>query len=272
MSLIKLEIVLMFSLENEMNRNRNRIIIIIFAAFAMLLLSSCAANPELAAPGVTLSVTPDGQPQQVTTGVQLLVLLTVLSVAPTILILATSFTRIVIVLSMLRNAIGTPSIPPNQVVIGLSLLLTFFIMSPVYGKINENAIQPYVKNEITQEEAFTRAVDPIREFMFKQTREKDIALFMDMSGKERPNTIADIDTVDLFPAFVISELRTAFTMGFIIYIPFLIIDLVISSVLLSMGMMMLPPSLISLPFKVLLFVLVDGWYLIAKSLMLSFMK
>jgi flagellar biosynthetic protein FliP len=241
------------------------------AVVLMLMLSSCASNPAMSAPGVTLSVTPDGQPQQVTSGVQLLVLLTVLSIAPTILILATSFTRIVIVLSMLRNAIGTPTIPPNQVVIGLSLLLTFFIMSPVYGKINENAIQPYVKNQITQDVALTRAIDPIREFMFKQTREKDIALFMEMSGKDRPTQLSDIDTVDLFPAFVISELRTAFTMGFIIYIPFLIIDLVISSVLLSMGMMMLPPSLVSLPFKVLLFVLVDGWYLIAKSLMISFM-
>lgn len=254
-----------------MNQKKRNILILIIAAVLMLLLSSCAGTPQTTAPGVTLSVTPDGSPQQVTSGVQLLVLLTVLSVAPTILILATSFTRIVIVLSMLRNAIGTPTIPPNQVVIGLSLLLTFFIMSPVYGKINETAIQPYVKNQITQEVAFTRAVDPIREFMFKQTREKDIALFMEMSGKSQPAQLSDIDTVDLFPAFVISELRTAFTMGFIIYIPFLIIDLVISSVLLSMGMMMLPPSLVSLPFKVLLFVLVDGWYLIAKSLMVSFM-
>jgi flagellar biosynthetic protein FliP len=254
-----------------MSQKRKNILVILIAVVLMLMLSSCASNPELTAPGVTLSVTPDGQPQQVTSGVQLLVLLTVLSIAPTILILATSFTRIVIVLSMLRNAIGTPTIPPNQVVIGLSLLLTFFIMSPVYGKINENAIQPYVKNQITQDIALTRAIDPIREFMFKQTREKDIALFMEMSGKDRPTQLSDIDTVDLFPAFVISELRTAFTMGFIIYIPFLIIDLVISSVLLSMGMMMLPPSLVSLPFKVLLFVLVDGWYLIAKSLMISFM-
>jgi flagellar biosynthesis protein FliP len=254
-----------------MSQKKKNILVILVFVVLMFLLSSCAANPAMSAPGVTLSVTPDGQPQQVTSGVQLLVLLTVLSVAPTILILATSFTRIVIVLSMLRNAIGTPTIPPNQVVIGLSLLLTFFIMSPVYGKINEDAIQPYVKNQITQDVALTRAIDPIREFMFKQTREKDIALFMEMSGKDRPTQLSDIDTVDLFPAFVISELRTAFTMGFIIYIPFLIIDLVISSVLLSMGMMMLPPSLISLPFKVLLFVLVDGWYLIAKSLMISFM-
>lgn len=255
-----------------MSREKTNRILLLIAVLLMLMLSSCAASPSLTAPGVTLSVTPDGQPQQVTSGVQLLVLLTVLSLAPTILILATSFTRIVIVLSMLRNAIGTPTIPPNQVVIGLSLLLTFFIMSPVYGKINETAIQPYVKNQISQDVAFTRAVDPIREFMFKQTREKDIALFMEMSGKDRPTQLSDIETVDLFPAFVISELRTAFTMGFIIYIPFLIIDLVISSVLLSMGMMMLPPSLVSLPFKVLLFVLVDGWYLIAKSLMISFMR
>jgi len=255
-----------------MKLKNKKSLLVLCGIILMLSLSSCAANPELAAPGVTMAVTPDGSPEQVTTGVQLLVLLTVLSIAPTILILATSFTRIVIVLSMLRSAIGTPTIPPSQVIIGLSLLLTFFIMSPVYGKINENAIQPYVNNEITQKEAFSRAADPIREFMFKQTREKDIALFMEMSGKERPDQLADIDTVDLFPAFVISELRTAFTMGFIIYIPFLVIDLVISSVLLSMGMMMLPPSMVSLPFKVLLFVLVDGWYLIAKSLMLSFMQ
>jgi flagellar biosynthetic protein FliP len=226
----------------------------------------------MTAPGVTLTVDPAGQPQQVASGVQLLLLLTVLSIAPAILILATSFTRIVIVLSMLRNAIGTPTIPPNQVVIGLSLLLTFFIMAPVYAKIDETAIQPYIRNEINQETAFKQAVEPIREFMFKQTREKDIALFLDINQKGRPENLADIQTVDLFPAFVISELRTAFTMGFIIYIPFLIIDLVISSILLSMGMMMLPPSLISLPFKVLLFVLVDGWYLIAKSLMLSFLQ
>jgi flagellar biosynthetic protein FliP len=145
-------------------------------------------------------------------------------------------------------------------------------MAPVYAKIDETAIQPYIRNEINQETAFKQAVEPIREFMFKQTREKDIALFLDINQKGRPENLADIQTVDLFPAFVISELRTAFTMGFIIYIPFLIIDLVISSILLSMGMMMLPPSLISLPFKVLLFVLVDGWYLIAKSLMLSFLQ
>jgi flagellar biosynthetic protein FliP len=224
----------------------------------------------MAATGVTLSVQGNGQPAQVTTGVQLLVLLTVLSLAPAILILATSFTRIVIVLSMVRSAIGTPTIPPNQVIIGLSLLLTFFIMSPVYNDINQNALQPYLNKQITQDQALTLGQKPIREFMFKQTNQKDIELFLQMSNKPRPATLDDIDTVVLFPAFVISELRTAFTMGFIVYIPFLVIDLVVSSVLLSMGMMMLPPSMVSLPFKILLFIMVDGWYLITRSLTLSF--
>ncbi len=241
-------------------------------AVIALLLSGCVGSPELAAPGVTLNVQPAGQPPQVTTGVQLLVLLTVLSLAPAILILATSFTRIVIVLSMVRSAIGTPTIPPNQVVIGLSLLLTFFIMAPVYQQVDQTALQPYLKNQIDQDTALTLAAKPVREFMFNQTREKDIELFLEMNGEDRPETLDDIETVVLFPAFVISELRTAFTMGFIIYIPFLVIDLVISSILLSMGMMMLPPSLISLPFKILLFVMVDGWYLITRSLALSFLR
>ncbi len=251
-------------------RNKNRSLLVLGLLISVFLLSSCAADPATTAPGVTLSVLPNGQPAQVTSGVQLLVLMTVLSVAPAILILATSFTRLVIVLSMVRNAIGTPTIPPNQIVIGLALILTFFIMAPVYAKIDQNAIQPYLKNEINQETALKNAIEPVREFMFKQTRQKDIELFLSINGKERPEQLSDIQTVDLFPAFVISELRTAFTMGFIIYIPFLIIDLVISSILLSMGMMMLPPSLVSLPFKILLFVLVDGWYLLVKSLVLSF--
>jgi flagellar biosynthesis protein FliP len=250
--------------------HRKYLYLAIVALISVLFLSSCSALPASESTGVTLTLQNSNQPQQVSSAVQLLVLLTVLSLAPSILILATSFTRIVIVLSMVRSAIGTASIPPNQVIIGLSLLLTFFVMSPVYAKINDDAIQPYMKNQITQDEAFTRAVEPVREFMFKQTRQKDIELFMSMSGSERPQTLADVKTVDLFPAFVISELRTAFTMGFIIYIPFLVIDLIVSSVLLSMGMMMLPPSLVSLPFKILLFVLVDGWYLIVKSLMISF--
>ncbi len=231
-----------------------------------LLTSGCAT-----APGVSLTVdsqSPD--PKQVTSGVQLLVLMTVLSLAPTVLILGTSFTRIVIVLSMVRNAIGTPAIPPNQVIIGLSLLLTFFIMAPVYKQMDEQAIQPYINGQIDQETALKQIQGPVREFMFKQTREKDIQLFIDLGEEQQPATLEDISSVSLFPAFVISELRTAFTMGFVIYIPFLVIDLVVSSILLSMGMMMLPPSLVSLPFKLLLFVMVDGWYLLVQSLVLSF--
>lgn len=242
-----------------------------FVFIVLILIMGLLASGCSTAPGVSLTI--DSQapnPKQVTSGVQLFVLMTVLSLAPTVLILGTSFTRIVIVLSMVRNAIGTPSIPPNQVIIGLSLLLTFFIMAPVYKQIDQEAIQPYLNEQIDQDTAIKKLQAPIREFMFKQTREKDIQLFLDLGNEPQPATLEDIPSVSLFPAFVISELRTAFTMGFVIYIPFLVIDLVVSSILLSMGMMMLPPSLVSLPFKLLLFVMVDGWYLLASSLVLSF--
>jgi len=250
--------------------------LILLVMIASALITGCVgdeniANPDkISAPGVTLTVGQGDDPKEVTTGVQLFVLLTVLTLAPSILILATSFTRIVIVLSMLRSAIGTPTIPPNQVIIGLALLVTFFIMAPIYQKIDKEAIQPYINQQIDQKTAFKLAVEPIREFMLAQTREKDIQLFLQLGKYPRPNTVEDIPTTALFPAFVISELRIAFTMGFVIYIPFLVIDLVVSSVLLSMGMMMLPPSLISLPFKLLLFVMVDGWYLVIRSLAMSF--
>ena len=237
----------------------------------VILLAGCAGDPQLSAPGITLSVDPAGEPKQVTTGVQLLVLMTVLSLAPSILVLMTSFTRIVIVLGLLRNAIGTPQIPPNQVMIGLALILTFFIMAPVYTQIDTQALQPYLNGELDQETAFKKAMEPIRTFMFTQTRQKDLELFLSLSEQQRPETMEDIGTVVLLPAFVISELRSAFIIGFAIYIPFLVIDLVISSVLLAMGMMMLPPSLISLPFKILLFVMVDGWYMIIRSLAQSFL-
>lgn len=242
-----------------------------FLVLALILIVTVLMSGCSAAPGVSLTV--DGQspePKQVTSGVQLLVLMTVLSLAPAILILATSFTRIVIVLSMLRSAIGTQAVPPNQVIIGLSLILTFFIMSPVYKQMDEVAIQPFLAEQIDQKTAMDRAEKPLREFMFGQVREKDIQLFLDLGHEAQPATLDDIPTLTLFPAFVISELRTAFTMGFVIYLPFLVIDLVVSSILLSMGMMMLPPSLVSLPFKLLLFVMVDGWYLIVRSLVLSF--
>ncbi len=254
-----------------MTRIPRRLLIGLALTVVAMFLAGCGTSPQVEAPGVTLSVDPAGGPAEVTAGVQLLVLMTALSVAPSILILATSFTRIVIVLSMLRTALGTPTAPPNQVIVGLALLLTLFIMAPVYEKIDEQAVQPYLREEITQQAAFDLAVEPVREFMFKQTRAKDIELFLSLGGATtRPNALSEVPTVSLLPAFVISELRTAFTMAFVIYIPFLVIEMVVSSVLLAMGMMMLPPSLVSLPFKVLLFVMVDGWYLLTRSLVMSF--
>ena len=243
---------------------------LLLAVLAALLLAGCAGSPELAAPGVSLTVDGASGPQEVTAGVQLLVLITVLSLAPAILLLTTAFTRIVIVLSLLRNALGTPTAPPNQVLIGLAMLLTFFVMAPVFGRIDTEALQPYTRGEIDQATAFDRAAAPLREFMFRETRTKDLELFLSLGNSARPEQLEDIPNSVLLPAFVISELRTAFTMGFVLYIPFLIIEIVVSSVLLSMGMMMLPPSLVSLPFKILLFVMVDGWYLIARALVLSF--
>ncbi|MBI9047888.1 MAG: flagellar type III secretion system pore protein FliP [Anaerolineaceae bacterium] len=256
--------------KNKGIMKRRTALFVILLLLGTILLSSCAGQEEIKAPGVTFSLQQEGQPAEVSSGVQLLVLVTILSLAPSILILMTSFTRIVIVLSLLRNAIGTPTVPPSQVVIGLALLLTFFVMSPVINDINTNAIQPYANEQIDQQTAIDRASEPIRNFMFTQTREKDIELFLAFNGSERPETLEDIPTLVLMPAFVISELKTAFLMGFVIYVPFLIIDMVISSILLAMGMMMMPPSLISLPFKLLLFVMVDGWYLITRSLLLSF--
>ena len=263
-----------FSVPSRLNQNKKKskqkILILLLFVFILFFATSCVGDNQLTAPGVTLSVGEGDNTEEVSTGVQLLVLLTVLSLAPSILILATSFTRIIIVLSLLRNAIGTPSTPPNQVLIGFALLLTFFSMAPIYNEVNENAFQPYIDGQISQEEAIDIAAGPIREFMFRQTREKDLDLFISMNGQSQPETLEDISMIVLLPAFVTSELRTAFTMGFVLYVPFLVIDMVVASVLLAMGMMMLPPSLISLPFKLLLFVLTDGWFLITQSLLSSF--
>jgi flagellar biosynthesis protein FliP len=201
---------------------------------------------------------------------QIFFLLTVLSLAPAILIMVTSFTRIAIVLSVLRQAMGTNQMPPNQIVIGLALFLTLFIMTPVWNEVNEKAIQPFLQNKINQEEAIKIAANPVRKFMFKQTREKDLSLFFEISKTQRPNNIDDVPTAVLIPSFIISELKTAFQISFLLYVPFLIIDMVVSSVLLSMGMMMLPPIMISLPFKLMLFVIADGWYLIVGSVVKSF--
>jgi flagellar biosynthetic protein FliP len=209
-------------------------------------------------------------PTSVSTSVKLLLLFTILSLAPGILILMTSFTRIIIVLSFVRTSLATQQMPPNQVLIGLALFLTFFIMAPVFGEVYDDALQPLFDEEITLDEAYNKAAAPVKDFMAKHTRQKDLALFMNYSGAGKPETIADIPLTTLVPAFAISELKTAFQMGFMIFIPFLIIDMAVASVLMSMGMMMLPPVMISLPFKILLFVLVDGWYLITHSLMDGF--
>lgn len=209
-------------------------------------------------------------PTNISTSVQLILLLTVFSLAPGILILMTSFTRIVIVLSFVRTSLGTQQMPPNQVLIGLALFLSFFIMAPTFQEVYTEALDPLFAEEITLEEAYENASVPMKEFMSKHTRQKDLALFLNYSGAEPPETVQDIPLTTLIPAFAISELKTAFQMGFMIFIPFLVIDMVVASILMSMGMMMLPPVMISLPFKILLFVLVDGWYLITHSLLTGF--
>ena len=203
--------------------------------------------------------------------VKLFVLMTVLTLIPTILILTTSFTRIIMVLSFVRNSLGTQQTPPNQVLIGITLFLTFFIMQPTYSEVNKTAIQPLVKDEISQSEAITRAEKPIKEFMLKQTREKDLELFVKTSNQKKVKKPEELPMHIITPAFLISELRTAFSIGFLIFIPFLIIDMVVSSILMSMGMFMLSPVMISLPFKLLLFVLVDGWYLVVETLVRGFL-
>lgn len=201
---------------------------------------------------------------------KIFVLLTALSLLPAALIMFTSFARIVVVLSFLRQALGIPQLPPNPIVIGLSLFLTFYVMSPVWGKVNAKAIQPYLSEEISAEEAITEGLGPLREFMFRQTHKRDLSLFLRMNGGKAPASMEEVPTHALVPAFMISELKTAFQIGFLLYVPFLILDMVVASVLLSMGMMFLPPVMISLPMKLLLFVLVDGWVLVIGSLVQSF--
>lgn len=201
---------------------------------------------------------------------QLLIGLTVLSVAPAILLLATSFTRIIIVLSLLRSAVGIPQLPPNQVLLGLALFLTLFVMAPVWGRINAEAVQPYLAGTITQDAAIEKGLAPLRGFMLDQTHERELGVFLDLAKSPRPASAADVPTDVLLPAFVVSELKTAFTMGFLLFVPFLVIDLVVAAALMAMGMVMVSPVQIALPFKLLLFVLVDGWVLVVQSLVRSF--
>lgn len=228
------------------------------------------AEPKFPIPKIGVSLDEARNPKEVANSIEILFLLTILALAPSILIMMTCFTRIIIVLSFLRKAIATQTTPPNQVMIGLALFLTFFVMAPVGSAINETAIQPYLNEEISQEVALENAMQPIRSFMFKQTREKDLTLFIDISGSEKPKQLEDIPTKALIPAFIISELKTGFQIGYILFIPFIVIDMVVASTLMSMGMMMLPPVMISMPFKILLFILVDGWNLVIKSLIMGF--
>ena len=227
-------------------------------------------SPVLAqGPSVTIDLGQQG-PKQTAVVLQILALLTVLSLAPALFIMVTSFTRMVIVLSFLRQALGTQQVPPNQVLISLALFLTLFVMAPVGNAVYQDAVQPLIAERIGYEEAWSRGIQPIRAFMLKQMRDKDLELFIDLAHLSKPESVDQVPTHVVIPAFMLSELRIAFQIGFLIYIPFLIVDMVVASVLMSMGMMLLPPVVISLPFKLILFVLADGWYLVVGSMVKSF--
>ncbi len=240
----------------------------IVLAAAVILAGAAVAQAQ--GPGITIELGGTGGKGQTATVVQILGLLTVLSLAPALFIMVTSFTRIVIVLSFLRQALGTQQVPPNQILISLALFLTFFIMTPVWQTVHKDALEPLFADQISQEEAFTKGMAPIRAFMLKQVRDKDLELFVELAKLPKPEKADDVPTHVVIPAFMLSELRIAFQIGFLIYIPFLIVDMVVASVLMSMGMMLLPPVMISLPFKLILFVLADGWYLIVGSMVKSF--
>ncbi len=246
------------------------LILAIFIASLVLMATTAYAQPQVPVPRFTIGVDAAQSPQDVVDAFEILGILTVLALAPSILIMMTSFTRIVIVLSFVRNALGIQQLPPNQVLIGLALFLTFFIMAPIGTQIYDDAVIPYLDNRIEQQEVLHIAMSPIREFMFRNTRESDMNLFLNLGEIDRPETLDDIPTHVLIPAFIISELKTGFQIGFMIFLPFIVVDMVVASTLMSMGMMMLPPVMISLPFKILLFVLVDGWNLVIRNLVMGF--
>jgi flagellar biosynthetic protein FliP len=241
------------------------ILAIATACLFTILVGSIGAQDES---GITIDV--GDTTHRISLPIKIIFFLTVLSLAPAIMVMVTSFTRIVVVLSFLKHALGTHQMPPNQLLVGLALFLTYFVMMPVWSQINTEAIQPLTKGEISEEEALARSVEPVRGFMLKHVREKDLAIFVDMGGIPRPQSIEDIPTYVLIPAFITSELKTAFQIGFFLFLPFLVIDMAVASVLMSMGMMMVPPIMVSLPLKILLFVLVDGWQLVVKSTVLGF--
>ncbi len=242
----------------------------IFFLTTFFLLFAASNSWSVTLPTVQVGLAETDDPKQVAVLIEILLIFTVLAMAPAILLMTTCFTRLVIAFSFLRSALGTQQMPPAQVLIGLSLFLTIFIMTPVLKDMNETAVKPYLDEKIGLQQAYNQGIKPLRSFMFKHTREKDLALFFGISKMEKPANKDEVPISILVPAFMISELKTAFQIGFILFLPFLVIDMVVASVLLSMGMMMLPPVMVSLPFKLLLFVLVDGWYLIVGSLVKSF--
>lgn len=250
---------------------KSRIVLLTLILIAALAIGENGlAAQSIPIPKIGINMEPAEKPEDVALSLQILFLLTILSLAPAILIMMTSFTRIVIVLSFVRNALATQQMPPNQVLIGLALFLTLFVMSPVISEINDEAFKPYMAEEITFEQAVEKSMIPLRNFMLRQTRQKDLALFVKLSGEGQIDNVNKISNKALIPAFIISELKTAFQIGFLLFIPFLIIDMVVASTLMSMGMMMLPPVMVSLPFKILLFIMVDGWNLVVQSLIMGF--
>ncbi|VAX24486.1 Flagellar biosynthesis protein FliP [hydrothermal vent metagenome] len=249
---------------------RSFAIVVALMLGAVLIFIPCQAFAQSSAPTISVNIGESSEPVKIATSIKIMLLLTVLSIAPSIFISLTSFIRIIVVFHFLRLAMGTQTMPPNQVLAGIAMFMTFFIMAPVFSVIYNDSFVPLTQEKISAQEAYNKAIVPLRKFMVAQTREKDLALFVEMSKIDKPETIDDVPTFAIIPAFLISEMRTAFTIGFLIYVPFLVLDMVVASVLMSMGMMMLPPIMISLPFKLMLFVLVDGWYLVVGSMMKSF--
>ncbi|MAT57526.1 MAG: flagellar biosynthetic protein FliP [Ignavibacteriae bacterium] len=244
--------------------------LIFIISFLFFAFEVSAQQNTVPLPKIGIDIGTADSPEDVSVTLQLLLLLTVLSLAPSILIMTTSYLRIIIVFQFLKNAMGTMQMPPNQLLAGIALFLTFFVMGPTWNKVNTDALQPYLEGQISMEEAYDKGITPLREFMFKHTRTEDMELFMSFMEVDKPQTREDLPTYVLIPAFVLSELRAGFIIGFFLFIPFLMIDMIVSSILMSMGMMMLPPMMVSLPFKILLFVLVDGWNLIVGSIVRSF--
>lgn len=242
----------------------------VMGAFIAVFFANTVVHAAVAFPTISVGMNQANTPQEFTQGVQIMILLTILTLAPSIFIMCTAFIRIIIVLALTRQAIGTSTLPPNQVLAGLALLLTFFVMAPTFNKINEEAIQPYMKNQITQQVALDKATKPLREFMIVHTDEKEIGLFLSMAKMDKPKNWQDVPNYVLIPSFVLTELKTSFKIGFVIFLPFLVIDLVVASILVSMGMLFLPPTTVAMPFKLILFVMIDGWYLVTKTLLEGF--